>query len=93
VYFPSTSPHATRSDPEWTSDGNGVSVSIGVVFYTDQTRRDAHVRAWNLFLRKFGLKPRQPGGSPAIDRMKASCGRALVWAWKTFRGFRPKKGF
>jgi hypothetical protein len=92
VYFPSTSPHATRSDPEWTSEGNGVSVSMGVVFYTDHTRRDARARAWNVFLRRLGLEPRQPGSAPLIDRMKAFFGRMLVWAWKR-RGFKPKKGF
>ena len=41
VYFPSTSPHMTRTDPHWTKPGDGVSISIGVVFYTSATRRAA----------------------------------------------------
>lgn len=92
VYFPSTSPHMTRSDPGWAQSGDGVSISIGVVFYTDETRRRANVHAWNLFLRKFGLSPRDPGQSGWLDRLKYPCGRALVWVKKTFRGYKPKVG-
>jgi mannose-6-phosphate isomerase-like protein (cupin superfamily) len=43
VYFPSTSPHMTRTDSSWVRPGDGVSISIGVVFYTDVTRRSANV--------------------------------------------------
>lgn len=92
VYFPSTSPHATRSEPGWTSSGDGVSVSIGVVFYTDQTRFVANVHAWNLFLRRFGLSPRDAGRSTLIDCVKYLCGRGLVWGKKTFRGYKPSAG-
>jgi hypothetical protein len=93
VYFPSTSPHTTRSDPGWTRPGNGVSVSIGIVFYTDQTRQAAYVHAWNVFLRKFGFTPNQPGKAAAVDGVKSLCGRTLIWAKKTFRGYSPKVGF
>ena len=34
VYFPSTSPHMTNTDTSWVAPGNGVSVSLGVNFYT-----------------------------------------------------------
>ena len=61
VYWPYTSPHMTRSDPGWTRLGDGVSVSIGVVFYTDQTRLATYVHAWNVFLRWLGYTPGQPG--------------------------------
>lgn len=93
VYFPSTSPHMTRSDPGWTRPGDGVSISIGVVFYTDVTRRSANVHAWNLFLRRLGLSPREPGESEWLDRLKYPLGRALVWAKSRFRGHRPRVGF
>jgi len=52
VYFPCTSPHMTRTDPSWTRRGDGVSVSIGVVFYTDQTRVAAITRAFSTTLRE-----------------------------------------
>lgn len=93
VYFPSTSPHMTRSDPEWVTPGDGVSISIGVVFYTDVTRRRANIHALNLVLRRLGFSPRDPGESEWLDRLKYPFGRALVWFKKTFRGYEPKVGF
>lgn len=92
VYFPSTSPHMTRSDPDWVRPGDGVSISIGVVFYTDVTRRTANVHAWNMMLRKLGVTPREPGQSLWLDRLKYPFGRALIWTKKNFRSYRPKVG-
>jgi hypothetical protein len=92
VYFPSTSPHMTRSDQHWVRPGDGVSISIGVVFYTEVTRRHANVHAWNLFLRKFGITPREPGQSAWRDAIKCRCGQAIVWFKKTYRGYKPKVG-
>jgi hypothetical protein len=92
VYFPSTSPHSTRTEAGWAKPGDGVSVSIGVVFYTAHTRYRAYIHAWNLFLRRLGLDPRAPGlGS--LDPVKHACGRALVGLKKALRGFQPKDGF
>lgn len=92
VYFPSTSPHMTRSDPGWTRPGDGVSVSIGVVFYTSHTRHVARIHAWNLFLRQRGLSPREPGAGLLADGVKSLCGRAFVWGKKTFRGWPSQAG-
>ncbi|HEU4591740.1 MAG TPA: cupin domain-containing protein [Steroidobacteraceae bacterium] len=93
VYFPSTSPHMTRSDRDWVRPGDGVSVSIGVVFYTDVTRKAAYVHAWNLFLRKFGLDPTLPSISPMLDGIKRPLGRCAVWFKKTFGDYKPQVGF
>lgn len=87
VYFPSTSPHMTRSDPGWTKPGDGVSISIGIVFYTDVTRRAAHLHILNRFLRKLGLVPRAPGERPWVDALKYPLAWGLVWFKKTFRGY------
>ena len=92
VYFPSTSPHMTRSDPGWVRPGDGVSISIGVVFYTGVTRRSANAHAWNLFLRRLGLSPREPGQSAWLDKLKYPFGRTLVWVKKTFRDYQPRVG-
>ena len=92
VYFPSTSPHMTRSDPGWVYAGDGVSISIGVVFYTDVTRRSANVHAWNHLLRRLGFSPREPGQSIGLDRVKYPFGRALIWFKKTFRHYKPQVG-
>jgi hypothetical protein len=92
VYFPSTSPHMTRSDTAWVRPGDGVSISIGVVFYTDLTRRHAHIHAVNRALRKFGVSPRLPGESPLLDRVKYPLGNAILWELKR-RGYQPRAGF
>jgi hypothetical protein len=92
MYWPSTSPHMTRSDRSWTRPGDGVSISIGVNFYTPHLRRQANIRAWNSAVRRLGLEPREPGAS-ALDPAKYALGRGLVWAKRKLRGFEPKPGF
>lgn len=78
VYFPSTSPHMTRSDSTWVVPGDGVSVSFGVNFYTSTTRHTARLHQFNRVLRK-GLKfsPTAPGEMPAVDAVKAPLGRLV----------------
>jgi len=78
VYFPSTSPHMTKTDTSWVQPGNGVSISLGVNFYTSVTRRTARVHQFNRILRRLGMSPRYPGRSAAVDRIKAPMGRWLA---------------
>lgn len=80
VYFPSTSPHMTSSDRSWTGPGNGVSISIGVTFYTSVTRRMARVHQVNRLMRKVGMSPVYPGESPAADAFKAPVGAMIGMA-------------
>jgi len=80
VYFPSTSPHMTRTDNRWVKPGDGVSVSLGINFYTSVTRRAARVHQLNRVIRRFGMQPTFPGHSPALDAMKAPLGRWLTAA-------------
>jgi hypothetical protein len=77
IYFPSTSPHMTRSDTDWVRPGDGISVSIGTVFYSDVTRRHARVYQVNQVLRRLGLAPRPPGQSAVLDALKAPLGHLL----------------
>ena len=93
VYFPSTSPHMTRTDDSWARPGDAVSVSMGVNFYTRRTRRRAYVHAANMMLRKLGINPRHPGGSQGLDGLKYPLGRAVVWARRMFRGYQPSSSF
>ena len=78
VYFPSTSPHMTRSDPEWTTPGDRVAISIGVNFYTSVTRNTARVHQVNRLLRKCGLTPTGYGESAKKDALKAPIDRKSV---------------
>jgi hypothetical protein len=93
VYFPSTSPHMTRCDQDWVRPGDGVSISIGVVFYTNVTRRHANVHALNRLVRKLGRHPSEPGKSDLVDRLKYPLGRAAAWGLKRYRGYPAKEGF
>jgi hypothetical protein len=93
IYFPSTSPHMTRSDPGWEEAGEGVAISVGVNFYTSVTRRTARLHQVNRLMRSFGLSPAYPGESPAVDAVKAPLGK-LVGAtrWSLRRLRRPGRG-
>ena len=92
VYFPSTTPHMTRTDTSWVTPGDGVVISIGVVFYTERTRRQSHVHALNTLLRRIGLNPRA-GASETVDRLKAPFGRLLVGLRRRFTSYTPPPGF
>jgi hypothetical protein len=92
VYFPSTSPHMTSSDPAWTAPGDRVSISIGVTFYTSVTRSMARVHQVNWLLRRFGLSPAFPGDSPAADAIKTPLGRLVGAArWSLAKGLGPAR--
>ena len=105
VYFPTTSPHTTRSDEGWTTPGNGVSVSLGVTFYTSHTRKLARVHQTNRVLRKYLRRhPTCPGQSPALDAAKSPLGWMLavtrhfllrqLHAFRALRsGTRPEAGW
>ena len=80
VYFPSTSPHMTRTDTSWVTPGDGISISLGINFYTSVTRRTARVHQFNRGLRRLGVEPTFPGSSPALDAIKAPLGHWLAAA-------------
>jgi hypothetical protein len=79
VLFRSTSPHLTRSERDWVAPGDGVAISIGVVFYTRETLRLARVHLCNRALRRMGLpEPAAPGRHRVLDALKEPVGRALA---------------
>lgn len=78
VYFPSTSPHMANVDTDWVTPGNGVTASIGITFYTDDTRRVARIHQVNRILRhKLHAEPHSPGVSATADAIKAPLGRLI----------------
>ena len=80
VYFPATSPHMTKTDNSWVTPGDGISVSLGVNFYTSVTRRTAQVHQLNRIMRRMGISPTYPGQSPVVDVLKAPLGHWLAAA-------------
>lgn len=83
MYFPATTPHLTRSSREWVRADDGVTISIGINFYTGATRRRALAHQANRVLRRAGLEPRRPGERDWLDALKMPLGalalRALQW--------------
>jgi Cupin-like domain len=92
VYFPSTTPHMTKSEPRPGEPGNEVAISVGINFYTDITRRNAYVHTANGVLRRFGFDPHPPAHDAGRDRVKYRLGRAIV-AWRRLSGYAPPPGF
>jgi hypothetical protein len=92
VYWPATSPHMSVTDRAWCTPGDGVSISIGVCFYTASTRRDARVHQWNRILRRIGLDPVSPGLSSWRDAIKAPLGAAAVAVQHRLSGYQPPPG-
>lgn len=92
VYFPSTTPHMTKTVTDWVGPGEGVSISIGVNFYTSVTRRHALVHQFNRLLRRFGFHPTPPGKSAWRDRLKAPLGQAVVAMQKRRKNYVPPPG-
>jgi hypothetical protein len=93
VYFPATTPHMTRSDRSWVTDADGVSISMGIDFYSNVTRHEARIHTGNSLLRKVGLSPQNPGASGLGDALKGLLGRASVSLRRKFRGYSPPPGF
>ena len=88
VYFPSTTPHMTK-----TEEGNTkVSISLGVVFYTDLTRKMARVHQCNNALRRIGRDPRYPGQSVLADTVKSPVGHMVTLMKRLLQSYNPPPG-
>jgi len=62
--------------PHWVTNGNAVSISLSIPFYTEVALRAEQVNKVNARLRRLHLHPRPEGRSEAIDRAKASLYRS-----------------
>ena len=98
LYFPCLTPHMTRCEPVAHGQKPVPSISVGVVFYSDQTRHQARVLAFNRLLRRGGLNPRPPritrSGefAPIRDRTKAVAGMATVRLMSRLRDYSAPPG-
>lgn len=92
VYFPSTSPHMTKTHTDWVRPGDGVSISLGAVFYTSITRRHARAHQCNRIMRHLGMNPAFPGQSAWRDTLKAGIGWAVGKTRAKFRGYKLPLG-
>jgi hypothetical protein len=56
--------------PHWVQNGEEVSISLSIPFYTKVALRTEHVNKVNARLRRLRLRPRAPGASETVDRAK-----------------------
>ena len=92
VYFPSTSPHMTESTSDWVEPGNAVSISLGVVFYTEFTRRQARNHHANHLLKKLGLHPGPVPVRPPLSHWKSALGYCYGMARSLLTSYKPPPG-
>jgi hypothetical protein len=63
----------------WVENGDDVSIALTCLARTERTARDAAVHRFNLWWRRFGLRPAPPGRRLRVDRAKqravAACSR------------------
>lgn len=63
--------HIPACHPHWVKNGSEVSVSLGLLWYSDVTARRRYLYALNAWLERCGLTPSIPGDRPARDAVKA----------------------
>lgn len=71
VYIPPIAPH-------WVRNGDAVSISVTLTFFTPDTDRESLVQAFNARLRRLHRSPRWPGEAPLVDRAKVAAMRAYA---------------
>jgi hypothetical protein len=79
IYVPVHAPHFVRN-------GDSVSVSLSITWFTPAIERAARVHGLNARLRKLGMSPVAPGRRTASDQAKAGAAKALAAARRTVRG-------
>ncbi len=71
VYIPPGTPH-------WVHNGPDVSLSVTLTYFTAATVRENRIEDFNSRMRRWHVKPREPGRSAAVDTAKI-CAMG-VWA-------------
>jgi hypothetical protein len=63
--------HIPPCFPHWVQNGNAVSISLGILWFSDVTARRRHLYRVNSWLERAGLHPAMPGDRPVVDSLKA----------------------
>jgi hypothetical protein len=71
VYIPPGTPH-------WVHNGPDISLSVTLTYFTAATVRENRIEDFNSHLRRWHVKPREPGRSTTVDTAKV-CALGL-WA-------------
>jgi hypothetical protein len=78
VYIPPGTPH-------WVHNGPDISLSVTLTYFTAATVRENRIEDFNSHLRRWHVKPREPGRSTAVDTAKL----AAMGVWAIGRRLRP----
>jgi hypothetical protein len=63
--------HIPPCHPHWVQNGSGVSISFGILWFSDVTARRRHLYRVNGWLERVGLHPPEPGEQRTLDALKA----------------------
>ena len=63
--------HIPPCHPHWVKNGDAVSISLGILWYSDVTARRRYLYRLNGWLERAGLTPTMPGERPLTDAVKA----------------------
>jgi len=68
---PGEGAHIPACHPHWVQNGPEVSVSLGILWFSDVTARRRHLYRVNAWMERAGLHPAAPGERPLSDALKA----------------------
>jgi hypothetical protein len=77
--------HIPPCFPHWVQNGDAVSISLGILWYSDVTARRRYLYRVNGWMEKAGFKPAEPGDRPMSDAIKAlpqTVKRRLLRRWQ-----------
>jgi hypothetical protein len=63
--------HIPPCHPHWVRNGDEVSISLGILWFSDVTARRRHLYRVNHWLERGGLKPAPPGEHRTTDAIKS----------------------
>jgi hypothetical protein len=69
--LPGEGVHIPPCFPHWVQNGDAVSISLGILWYSDVTARRRYLYRVNGWMEHAGLKPAAPGERPISDSIKA----------------------
>jgi hypothetical protein len=69
--LPGEGVHIPPCFPHWVQNGDAVSISLGILWYSDVTARRRYLYRMNGWMEQAGLKPATPGERPMSDAIKA----------------------
>jgi len=63
--------HIPPCHPHWVQNGSEVSVSLGILWFSDVTARRRHLYRVNGWMERLGLRPTAPGSNALSDGIKS----------------------